>query len=174
MGRMGSGLRATKRFEKGEFVIEYSGEHIESEQKAKERSEALKKTGRDVYLMQFQVEDGKYKWSVIIPPNLSRKLLIHFIQFYTLFHFIFFTSFIHLRVDASSTWSGKGRYINHLRKGWNLKPLIVHVDGIPRVAFLANETINIGDDLYYDYGERDRSIIKENPWLMDFKQKGMG
>lgn len=60
-----------------------------------------------------------------------------------------------------------------MRKGWNLKPTVVYLDGIPRVAFIANETINIGDDLYYDYGERDREIIKANPWLLDYKNKGM-
>lgn len=69
MGRMGAGLRATRRFEKGEFVIEYAGEHIDCEQEAIERRELLKESGRDVYLMQFQVANGKYKWLVCISSS---------------------------------------------------------------------------------------------------------
>lgn len=88
-------------------------------------------------------------------------------------HVLVFHSLHLSRIDASDVQSGLGRYINHLRKGWNLKPTVVYLDGIPRVAFIANETINIGDDLYYDYGERDREIIKANPWLLDYKNKGM-
>lgn len=69
MGRMGSGIRATKQFQKGEFVVEYAGEHIDSEKKAMERKAALKDSGNDIYLMQFQVVNGKYNWSVIMSSD---------------------------------------------------------------------------------------------------------
>lgn len=80
------------------------------------------------------------------------------------------------RIDASDINSGLGRYINHLKRGQNLLPKAVKLptEDKYRIVFLAKETINPGDDLYYDYGALDSKIIKKDPWLRDFKNKGMG
>lgn len=89
MGRMGGGLRANKRFEKGDFVIEYAGEMIHSEQKANERRQELLDSGRDTcFVMKFQVANGKYKWSVtfgiFVPsPNVFQFECYSFSHYHT-------------------------------------------------------------------------------------------
>lgn len=89
--------------------------------------------------------------------------------------FCFYFALIIPRIDASNIHSGWGRYINHLKRGGNLrhKVIVDEEQGKPHLCFFANREIKIGDDLYYDYGERDPEIIKENPWLKDYMKQGM-
>ena len=42
---------------------------------------------------------------------------------------------------------------------------VVVVDGEPRIVFIALKRIINGAELYYDYGERRKEIVRENPWL---------
>lgn len=71
--------------------------------------------------------------------------------------------------------SGHGRYINHLKRGQNLRPKVIKLPNEDkyRVVFIAKGTIRPGDDLYYDYGTRDPDTIKRDPWLKDYKKTGM-
>lgn len=46
--------------------------------------------------------------------------------------------------------------------------------GRPHLLFVAQRQINIGDDLYYNYGNYDNpKIVKDNPWLKDYMKRGM-
>jgi SET domain len=60
---------------------------------------------------------------------------------------------------------GIGRLINHSRKNPNLTPKKIVVDGIPRIALLAKRQITYGEELAYDYGERDSQALKVFTWL---------
>ena len=42
---------------------------------------------------------------------------------------------------------------------------VVVVDNIPRLALFASRDIKRGEEILYDYGERDREIRAANPWL---------
>ena len=55
--------------------------------------------------------------------------------------------------------------MNHSKKGSNLHPKVVDVDGHPHIIFMASRDIVPKDELLYEYGERSRDIIDANPWL---------
>ena len=42
---------------------------------------------------------------------------------------------------------------------------VVLVDNVPRLTLFASRDIKSGEEILYDYGERDREIRAANPWL---------
>ena len=42
---------------------------------------------------------------------------------------------------------------------------VVVVAGKPRVVFIASKEIAIGCELLYDYGDKRKTAIAQNPWL---------
>ena len=68
-------------------------------------------------------------------------------------------------IDATDTINDPGRYINHASKNANLLKMRPVVTGVgkkrkPKVGFTAVCHINKGDELFFDYGIRN----KELPW----------
>ena len=47
----------------------------------------------------------------------------------------------------------------------NLVNKVVEVDGVPHVAFFAKTDIGKAKEVYYDYGERSKKIVEDNPFL---------
>ena len=68
-------------------------------------------------------------------------------------------------IDATEESGLMGHLINHGKGNANLVPRIFTVNDTPRVVFVAANDIAIGDQLYYDYGERQADIVKELKWL---------
>ena len=65
--------------------------------------------------------------------------------------------------DAIGTINDPGRYINHASCNTNLvlmKPVMMA--GRLRIGFVAKRNISKGEELFYDYGVRDKDI----PWLV--------
>jgi histone-lysine N-methyltransferase SETD8 len=60
---------------------------------------------------------------------------------------------------------GLARYINHSARRGNLRLCCIVIGGIPRVAMLAKREIRDGEELLFDYGDREQSVLKNNPWL---------
>ena len=59
--------------------------------------------------------------------------------------------------DATERYNHPGRYINHVSRGGNLRlirPFFIR--GKWRIGFLAIRDISVGDELCYDYLDRDR------------------
>lgn len=70
-------------------------------------------------------------------------------------------------IDATNS-SGPGRKINHSRWHCNVKPDdFEEVKGYPRVFFVARKDIECGDELLFDYGDRDKAVLHHNPWLKE-------
>jgi len=59
----------------------------------------------------------------------------------------------------------QGRLINHSRKNSNCQPKVFVIRDQPRLILVASRDIEIGEELYYDYGERRKDIIETFPWL---------
>ena len=77
-----------------------------------------------------------------------------------------FSTMIHTcSIDATQENYTMGKLINHTRKGGNVIPKIIAVDGVPQICFMAACEILPGDELLYDYGERNKDIIQCNQWL---------
>ena len=71
-------------------------------------------------------------------------------------------------IDATSEkrWGEtKGRLINHSKLHPNLKPEIWGVDDRPYLVFFANKDISENTELAWDYGDRSKQSVMENPWL---------
>lgn len=70
-------------------------------------------------------------------------------------------------VDATAELpeNGVGRLLAHSRQNPSLKSHMVLVNGRPRLALTATRDIATGEELSYDYGERNRAIASAFPWL---------
>ena len=60
-----------------------------------------------------------------------------------------------------------GRLINHSKKEPNVVANVVEIDNTPHLCFFAIRKITIGEELQYDYGDRGRMSIADNPWLLN-------
>ena len=73
-----------------------------------------------------------------------------------------------LCIDATAEDSSVGRLINHSIKDANLKMKVVVADrGSPQVVFVASKEIHSENELTYDYGERRKRVVDDNPWLKE-------
>ncbi|KAI2811231.1 hypothetical protein RDWZM_003910 [Blomia tropicalis] len=68
-------------------------------------------------------------------------------------------------VDATLPSGRLGRLINHSRKAPNCKTTIFEHNGQPHLIFIALRDIEVGEEILYDYGERDPKAIRSNPWI---------
>ncbi|CAF1579406.1 unnamed protein product [Rotaria sp. Silwood1] len=68
-------------------------------------------------------------------------------------------------VDATEETNRLGRLINHSRKNSNCQPKVFVIRDQPRLVLVALRDIEIGEELFYDYGERRKEIIEAFPWL---------
>ncbi|VDD82518.1 unnamed protein product [Mesocestoides corti] len=68
-------------------------------------------------------------------------------------------------VDATEETDKLGRLINHSRLHPNCVVKVIPVDGVPRLALFAKTEISPGEELLYDYGDRDRASLLAHPWL---------
>ena len=59
-----------------------------------------------------------------------------------------------------------GRLINHSKKEPNVVANVVEVNNKPHICFFAIRKITVGEELQYDYGDRGRMSIADNPWLL--------
>eukprot|EP00039_Didymoeca_costata_P018539 m.333896 g.333896 ORF g.333896 m.333896 type:complete len:269 (-) comp17241_c0_seq1:1033-1839(-) len=132
--KYGFGVLTSKKFKKGEYVCEYSGDLVTMKQ-AKERE------------LSYIKEDNK------------KGLAVSMCYMYYLEH-----GGRKLCVDA--TKSGRiGRLINHSRKNPNLQTKLFVVDDVPHLGLVAIRDIDIGEEVSYDYGEKDPTVIQAHPWL---------
>lgn len=68
-------------------------------------------------------------------------------------------------VDATAETGRMGRLINHSMQSPNLQPKVVMLGGTPRLILVSNKKIAIGEELLFDYGDRNKEHIKMFPWL---------
>ncbi|KAJ6635247.1 Histone-lysine N-methyltransferase PR-Set7 [Pseudolycoriella hygida] len=67
-------------------------------------------------------------------------------------------------IDATKESDELGRLLNHSRNG-NLKPKTFVYRNRPHIVLLAKQDIQIGEELSYDYGDREKTAMLNNPWL---------
>ena len=67
-------------------------------------------------------------------------------------------------IDATMDDGTVGRLINHSRRG-NIVPKCTGIDGSPTLYFSAKRDIAEGEEIVYDYGERDPETVVTFPWL---------
>lgn len=69
-------------------------------------------------------------------------------------------------IDATAEDGRMGRLINHSAIQANVIPKVVEVKAAKVSLYCkALRDIECGEELMYDYGERNIDIVKANPWL---------
>ncbi len=68
-------------------------------------------------------------------------------------------------MDATSESGKLGRLINHSRAG-NCQPKVVEIKNVPYLVLVASCSVEDGEELLYDYGDRSKSSIESHPWLV--------
>ena len=72
---------------------------------------------------------------------------------------------IFFSIDASENTGRFGRLVNHAICGANTEVKVVNVNNVPRLVLFARQDILSGDEILYDYGDRDPETRAENQWL---------
>ena len=144
----GRGVVTTAAFDKDEFICMYSGEFISIKEAVKREK-------------QYSIEEGSYMYYF----KYKDKQL-----WYVCYQYAGedYTYYYPHSIDATKEDGSMGRLINHSRKKCNIVPHTTETpSGEPVVYFSARRAIGEGEELLYDYGERDPQKIAANPWLRD-------
>ena len=71
----------------------------------------------------------------------------------------------HFSIDASQDTGRFGRLVNHSISGANTAMKVIPVNKIPRLVLFARRDILSGEEILYDYGDRDPEAWEVFPWL---------
>lgn len=67
-------------------------------------------------------------------------------------------------VDATKESGRLGRLLNHSKSG-NCCTKLVSIQDKPHLILVAKRDIKIGEELLYDYGDRNKDSLQAHPWL---------
>ena len=128
-GDRGRGIKTTKKFSKGDLVLEYAGEIVSEAEAVAREAEYKNDPGAGSYMYYFQFQGKAY-------CN-----------------------------DATEESGRYGRLVNHSVKNSNCSTKLFMFNGETRLVFMAKEDLAVGEELLYDYGDRDPETVQALPWL---------
>ena len=70
-------------------------------------------------------------------------------------------------VDATAETTRLGRLLNHSRLYSNCHTKVFEMDARPYLILLASRDIRAGEELTFDYGDRNRNAVQSYPWLAE-------
>jgi histone-lysine N-methyltransferase SETD8 len=70
-----------------------------------------------------------------------------------------------LCVDATLETNRLGRLINHSKFFSNCHAKVFEIEKMPYLVIYASREIVSGDELLFDYGDRNRKSLESYPWL---------
>jgi histone-lysine N-methyltransferase SETD8 len=68
-------------------------------------------------------------------------------------------------VDATAETDRLGRLFNHSKLGGNCHTKIFEINSRPHLIIVASRNIEVGEELMYDYGDRNKCSLESHPWL---------
>ena len=68
-------------------------------------------------------------------------------------------------VDATEESGRYGRLVNHSLKYSNCSTKVFTFQDVPRLVLVAKHDLEVGEELLYDYGDRDADTLQALPWL---------
>lgn len=133
----GRGIVAARKFSPNEFVMEYAGDLID-----------MKEAGRREVLYAADPSIGCYMYYFETRGN-------------------------RFCVDATAESGRLGRLVNHSKTDPNCYTKIMWFHNelrcpkveVPHLTIVAKRDIKVGEELTYDYGDRSKHSIQNNPWL---------
>ena len=80
---------------------------------------------------------------------------------------LFFIKFVffHLSIDATEESGRLGRLINHSKTAGNCHTKLTEINNKPYLMLIASRDIAVGEELLYDYGDRNKDSLESHPWL---------
>lgn len=142
----GRGVAADCTFRSGDFLCNYKGELITKTEGERRKVDYKEELGS--YLFFFK-HGGKDFWYVV---NANR--------------YVALMLSVNISIDATEEDGSFGRLINHSRLKPNVKVKIVASDTRPYLCMFAATSIESGQELLYDYGERSKTTIENFAWLL--------
>ena len=70
-------------------------------------------------------------------------------------------------IDATGESGKLGRLLNHSRTRANCVTKTIDIGDRAHLILVAGRDIEVGEELVYDYGDRSKEAIENNPWLKD-------
>lgn len=70
-------------------------------------------------------------------------------------------------MDATKESPYLGRLVNHSARKPNLKTKVIEIKSVPYLVLIAKRRIEVDEELLYDYGDRTRDAVENNPWLTE-------
>ncbi|XP_009860530.2 histone-lysine N-methyltransferase set-1 [Ciona intestinalis] len=132
----GRGVVGKRSFTRGEYVVEYAGDLISWHEAKSRESEYALDTTVGCYMYYFNARNTNYC------------------------------------IDATAESGRLGRLLNHSRRSPNCLTRLVWVPTLhnskkelPHLVIVAKRDIDQGEELTYDYGDRDKSAVEVHPWL---------
>ena len=68
-------------------------------------------------------------------------------------------------IDATEETERLGRLLNHSKTEGNCRTQLFEIDSKPHLILIAARDINPGEEMLYDYGDRNKNSIQSHPWL---------
>lgn len=68
-------------------------------------------------------------------------------------------------IDATSESNRLGRLLNHSKLDGNCQAKLFETDARPHIILVASRDISAGEEMTYDYGDRNKNSIAVHPWL---------
>lgn len=148
-------------------------DHIESmtdpTDQIEKREDPMEIKGRYGVFARRQIRKGsfvcEYAGDLIDRKEAERRDIIYELKSKGSYMFYFNWSNRCYCLDATKPTNRLGRLVNHSRKRPNCKMEIFPHDNKPYLILTAIRDIETNEELLYDYGERNKEVIKANPWL---------
>ena len=70
-------------------------------------------------------------------------------------------------IDATAETNRLGRLLNHSKLGGNCHTKLFEIGGKPHLILVASRDIRVGEELTYDYGDRNKLSLQSHPWLAE-------
>lgn len=68
-------------------------------------------------------------------------------------------------IDATAETGRLGRLLNHSKTDGNCRTQLFEINSKPHLILVAARDINAGEEMLYDYGDRNKTAIESHPWL---------
>lgn len=70
-------------------------------------------------------------------------------------------------IDATAETNRLGRLLNHSKLGGNCHTKLFEINSKPYLILVASRDIRPGEELTYDYGDRNKMSLQSHPWLAE-------
>jgi len=68
-------------------------------------------------------------------------------------------------IDATAETDRLGRLLNHSKLGGNCHTKLFEINAKPHLVLIASRNIERGEEMMYDYGDRNKVSLESHPWL---------